>query len=153
MNTSFSPVGFTQISGVFTSQQLRLATQTITQKGGTILATFSDNVLRDNPELRDVPPVRPVQSVPNSDLPTLPTLPRVSLRGRKVHVRLFEDVHQHNGQPSRRFRSEFRGTVVDENSTFVRVQSELDSGNPHKFSELEWFSKFNNRLMEITIWE
>jgi hypothetical protein len=156
MNTTFSPVGFTQIRGVFNKNQLCLATQTIPQKDGTILATFSDNVLRYNPEIHDVPREavnkREAVNVSGVQSPIIPA-ERVSLIGRKVHVMLFEDIPQRNGKQSRRFKSEFRGTVTDENSAFIRVLSELDSGNPHKVSEREWFSKFNNRLMEITISE
>lgn len=152
-NTAFSPVNFTTIRGVFTSAQLRVATQTRSMGDGTTLATFHDSIINMMPELRDTPIQRETQQEAFDPVVSFARVSSIedSIIGRQATIRIYESHHQRGKAESRQFRSEFRGKITEENSAFFRILSDLDSGNPHRVSEREWFPKVSNRLVEVNI--
>ena len=152
-NQQFSPVNFTTIRGIFNTAQLRVATQTRSMGDGTILATFSDSVLTAMPELRDIPPKRETQQEEFDPIVSFARVPNVedSIVGRQATIRVYESHHQRGRPDSRELRSEFRGKITEENSSFFRILSDFDSGNPHRVSEREWFPKTQARLVEVNI--
>jgi hypothetical protein len=156
MKTQFNPTEFTQIRGVFTSSQLRLATQVKSMGDGTILATFSDSILRDYPALRDVPTSKTTEFGPVLNLPVISYHGKVekeTLVGRRIEVSLFNDVRTKTGVPARQLRDQFQGKIIEQNGTWVRIELDPNcTSSSHKISEREWFNTAgDNRLIETYV--
>jgi len=157
MKTQFNPTEFTQIRGVFNTSQLRLATQVKSMGDGTVLATFSDSILRDYPALRDVPTARTTESGPVLSLPDISYHGKAeeeTLVGRRIEVSLFNDVRTKTGVPARQLRDQFQGKIIEQNGAWVRIELDPNctSSSSHKISEREWFNTAaDKRLIETYV--